>query len=276
MNQYRTNLSFSPFGDLPPAIKNIMLINATVFILQLNLSLNQVLVSNFALRPLEVIYSFRLWQLFTYLFLHGDFWHVFFNMFVLWMFGSELERTWGTRRFLIYYLLTGIGAGLFVLFLSDASTIGASGAVYGIMIAYALNYPDRLIYIYFMFPVKAKYFMGFLALVSFFSTIGPNVDGIAHAAHLGGMVVGFVYLKYWEYFYKLKSTFRGSMRKTRSAPNLFYTKGGEAKTEYYRRLVDELLDKINRVGYINLTDDEKKKLEEGSKYLREHDEKRFN
>jgi hypothetical protein len=118
--------------------------------------------------------------------------------------------------------------------------------------------------------------MGFLALVSFFSTIGPNVDGIAHAAHLGGMVVGFVYLKYWEYFYKLKSTFRGSMRKTRSAPNLFYTKGGEAKTEYYRRLVDELLDKINRVGYINLTDDEKKKLEEGSKYLREHDEKRFN
>jgi len=268
---------FGPIGGMPPAIKNIIFINAIVFLMQvLNQSLEQVIFQNFALIPSEVIFHFKIWQLVTYLFLHGGFWHIFFNMFVLWMFGSELEREWGTKEFLKYYFITGIGAGVFNLLLSNAPTIGASGAVYGVMLAYALRYPDRLVYIYFLFPVKVKYMMAFLVLVSFFSTFGASGDGIAHAAHLGGIVVGFVYLKYWVLLYKIKRNLPNISFGKKHDSNMKYTKGGDNKTEYYRRIIDELLDKINRVGYLNLTDEEKKILEEGSKYLREHDEENYN
>ena len=276
MNINRSS-GFGPLGGMPPAIKNIIFINAIVFLMQvLNQSLEQVIFQNFALIPSEVIFHFKIWQLVTYLFLHGGFWHIFFNMFVLWMFGSELEREWGTKEFLKYYFITGIGAGVFNLLLSNAPTIGASGAVYGVMLAYALRYPDRLVYIYFLFPVKVKYMMAFLVLVSFFSTFGASGDGIAHAAHLGGIVVGFVYLKYWVLLYKIKRNLPNISFGKKRDSNMKYTKGGDNKTEYYRRIIDELLDKINRVGYLNLTDEEKKILEEGSKYLREHDEENYN
>jgi membrane associated rhomboid family serine protease len=268
---------FGPMGGMPPAIKNIIFINAIIFLMQvLNQSLQQVIFQNFALIPSEVIYHFKIWQLVSYLFLHGGFWHIFFNMFILWMFGSELEREWGTKEFLKYYFITGIGAGVFNLLLSNAPTIGASGAVYGVMLAYALRYPDRMVYIYFLFPVKIKYLMAFLVLVSFFSTFGASGDGIAHAAHLGGILVGFIYLKYWVILYKIKRIMPNISLGKKHDSNMKYTKGGDDKTEYYRKIIDELLDKINRVGYLNLTDEEKKILEEGSKYLREHDAEHYN
>lgn len=276
MNNYRS-YSMGPFGGLPPAIKNIIFINAVIFLMQvINRSLGTVLIENFALIPGEVIYRFKIWQLATYMFLHGGFWHIFFNMFILWMFGSELEREWGTKEFLKYYFITGIGAGVINLLLSSAPTIGASGAIYGVMLAYALRYPDRLVYIYFLFPVKVKYLMAFLTLVAFFSTFGTYSDGIAHAAHLGGILVGFIYLKYWRIVYWIKNWFAALNLKKDQESHLKYTKGGDDKTEYYRQVIDELLDKINRVGYLNLTDEEKKLLEEGSKYLREHDADNYN
>ncbi len=272
-------VSFGPYGGLPPAIKNIIFLNAVIFLMQiLNNSLNNVLLTNFALSPSDVIFRFKIWQLVSYMFLHGGFWHVFFNMFIFWMFGSELEREWGTKEFLKYYFITGIGAGLTVILLSNAPTIGASGAVYGVMLAFALRFPDRMIYIWFLFPVKVKYFMAFLALISFFSTFGPYNDGIAHAAHLGGMVIGFFYLKYWYLFYKIKGYWRDLMSKSsQAAKNMKYTKGGadDDKVDYYRKVIDELLDKINRVGYLNLTEEEKELLEEGSKYLREHEKNKY-
>ncbi len=262
-------------GTIPPGIKNLLYVNGIVFIMQfINPTLNMVILNNFALNPIDIIYHFKIWQLVTYMFLHGGFWHIFFNLFILWMFGSELEREWGTAEFLKYYFITGIGAGLTVLLLSNSSTIGASGAVYGVMLAYALRYPDRMIYIYFMFPVKVKYFMGFMFLISFFSTIGPNTDGIAHAAHLGGILIGYLYLRYQHLLYKMKKIFL-SLSKNKPASNknsMSYRRGGGSKTEHYRKVIDEILDKINKVGYLNLTDEEKKILEEGSKYLREHDE----
>ena len=262
---------------MPPAIKNIIFVNAIIFIMQsINQSLGAVIERQFALIPYDIIYNFKIWQLVTYLFLHGGFWHIFFNMFVLWMFGSELEREWGTKEFIKYYFITGIGAGVFNLLLSDAPTIGASGAVYGVMLAYALRYPDRLVYIYFLFPVKVKYLMAFLVLVSFFSTFGSSGDGIAHAAHLGGIIVGFIYLKYWILLYKVKRILPNLSFGKKQNSDLKYTKGGDNKTEYYRRIIDELLDKINKVGYLNLTEEEKKLLEEGSKYLKEHDAENFN
>ncbi|MEJ2053412.1 MAG: rhomboid family intramembrane serine protease [Calditrichaceae bacterium] len=280
---YNRSFGFGPMGGIPPAIKNIVFINAIVFIMQiLNQSLANVISNTFALHPIfpadpriPTMHIWQVYQLVTYLFLHGGFWHIFFNMFILWMFGSELEREWGTKEFLKYYFITGVGAGVFNLLLSGYPTIGASGAVYGVMLAYALRYPDRLVYIYFLFPVKVKYLMGFLFLISFFSTFGNSADGIAHAAHLGGIIVGFVYLKYWILTYKLKRFF-GDISIKKPSSNLKYSKGKDDKTEYYRRVIDELLDKINHVGYLNLTEEEKTLLEEGSKYLREHDAENFN
>ena len=279
------NQSFrlGPGGAITPAIKNLMLANVVIFLMTfLNQSLSQVLINNFALNPVDVIYKFKIWQLVTYMFLHDPYsiMHILFNMIFLWMFGVELEREWGTKEFLKYYFITGIGAGIINMLLTGISatpTIGASGAIYGIMLAYALKYPDRKIYVYMLFPVKLKYFMGFLILVQFFSTFSPYSDGIAHAAHLGGIIIGYVYLKFWYLFYKLKSGLGGLFQSSsKSDPGMKYTKGGDDKTEYYRRKIDEILDKINRVGYLNLSKEEKDLLEEGSRYLREHDKDNMN
>ncbi len=264
-------------GQLTPAVKNILFANGIVFLMSmLNNQLFYFLSNNFALHAYDVLYQFKIWQLFTYMFLHGGFWHIFFNMFIFWMFGTELEMEWGSKQFLKYYFICGVGAGIINILLtsSDPSypgTVGASGAIYGIMVAYALRYPDRLVYIYFLFPVKVKYMVGFLAIISFLSTWNTQGDGIAHAAHLGGMLVGFIYLKYWQHFYKVKSMFQQSTKKPVSKSS----KTDDEKVEYYRKKIDELLDKINRVGYLNLTDEEKELLEEGSKYLREHDDANF-
>ncbi len=270
------NRGFGFLDAITPAIKNILYANVVMFILTQYTAFGPRLENLFALSAYGVFEQFRIWQLVSYMFLHGGFWHIFFNMFILWMFGVELERNWGTREFLKFYFITGIGGAVFNLVLSGEPTIGASAAVYGVMIAYALAYPDRLIYVYFLFPVKVKYLMGFLAVFSFFSTIGPNTSNIAHAAHLGGMIVGFVYLKYWKIHFKVKEMFRNTLSGISShkgsSSNLKYTPGGsENKTEYYRRKIDELLDKINKVGYMNLSDEEKRLLDEGSRYLREHD-----
>ena len=272
---------FQSRGMLPPAVKNLIFANAIIWLVMiLNGSLRYFLLDQFALNRYDVLHNFKVWQLFSYMFLHdpSGFMHVFFNMLFLWMFGAELENEWGTKEFLKYYFITGVGAGLLNIILSPSPTIGASGAVYGIMLAYALRYPDRYIYIYFLFPLKIKYFMAFLALVSFFSTFGSYGDGIAHAAHLGGIVIGYVYLKYWYLFYKIKSLFQGVSLPKKNI-KMKYRAGGHSneqeKIQYYRQVIDELLDKINRVGYLNLTEEEKKLLEEGSNYLREHDKENY-
>jgi membrane associated rhomboid family serine protease len=195
---YYRRSGFGIGGGLTPAVRNILFSNGMIFLMALlNRQLGIFLSNAFALQAYDVFYQFKIWQLVTYMFLHGDFWHIFFNMFVFWMFGSELEMEWGSREFYKYYFICGIGAGLINILLTPADpmypgTIGASGAVYGIMVAYALRYPDRPVYIYFLFPVKVKYLVGFLAIVSFLSTWRAEETGIAHAAHLGGMLVGFV------------------------------------------------------------------------------------
>jgi len=275
MYDYNRNFRIGPIGGLPPAVKNLIIANVVVWLMEvINGGMANVLIRNFALNPADIIYHFKVWQLVTYMFLHdpSGIMHILFNMIFLWMFGVELEYEWGTRQFLKYYFITGIGAGIFNIILSPAITLGASGAIYGIMLAYALRYPDRLIYIYFLFPVKIKYFMGFLILLQFFSTFGAYSDGVAHAAHLGGVIVGYVYLKYWHVFFKLKNSFKGFSGNIKSGKGFKYTKGGDDKTEYYRQVIDELLDKINRVGYLNLTEEEKQLLDEGSRYLRDHED----
>jgi membrane associated rhomboid family serine protease len=274
---YYRRTSFGFGGGLTPVIKNLLIANAAIFILSINKSLYLSVLNQFALIPYEIFFSFKIWQLFSYMFLHAGFMHIFFNMFMLWMFGAELESTWGSKQFLKYYLICGVGAGLFILILSPlkSATLGASGAIYGIMVAYAMMNPDRPIYIYFLFPVKAKYMVGFLMFISYFFIISGSGGEISHVGHFGGGLVGFIYMKFG---HKLSAIWRSlkTQSKTKSKKsNLKYTPGGD-KVEYYRKRIDEILDKINRVGYLNLTDEEKKILEEGSQYLREHDDMDYN
>jgi membrane associated rhomboid family serine protease len=274
----------SSFGfgrGLTPVIKNLLIANAVIFILSINGTLYNKLIEQFAIIPIEIFTSFKIWQLFTYMFLHGGFWHILMNMYFLWMFGTELEQAWGSRQFLKFYFICGIGAGLFILALSPlvSFTIGASGAIYGVMVAFAVTDPNRVMVLNFLFPVKVKYFVGFLVAISFFSTLNFSSDGISHVGHLGGGLIGFIYMKFGHKLHtiwrSLKSQSPTSGKSKKS--NLKYTPGGGSdKVEFYRQRIDEILDKINRVGYLNLTDEEKKVLEEGSQYLREHDDVDYN
>lgn len=149
--------------------------------------------------PVLVLKKLFLWQVVTYLFLHGNFFHILFNMFALWMFGSDLERIWGTRRFVIYYFFTGVGAGLLTILFTPGSiipTIGASGAVYGLLLGFAYYFPERRIYLYMLFPVSARVFVLIFGAIAFLSSISQSGGGIAHIAHLGGLVFGWIYIKW--------------------------------------------------------------------------------
>jgi membrane associated rhomboid family serine protease len=156
----------------------------------------------FALRPGDVLSRFYIWELVSYLFLHGGFFHIIFNLFALWMFGSDLESLWGGKKFLFYYFLTGIGAGMFDVLLNaifpsrlPTATIGASGAIYGLLLAYGLLFPERPIYLYLVIPIKAKWFVVIIGVIEFVSSFGTPGSGVSHVAHLGGMLFGFLYLR---------------------------------------------------------------------------------
>ena len=200
-------------------VKYLVIANLVIYVWQ-SFAGAQKIIQIFGLTPAYVIGELFLWQLVTYLFLHGDFFHILFNMFALWMFGSELERAWGSREFLKFYLVTGVGAGLFSVALEPGSlipTIGASGSVYGILMAYGMMFPERYIYLYFLFPVKVKYFVAALGLLAFISTLGSPGSTIAHVAHLGGMVVAFLYLRHWLSLSGIRqSYFRWRMKRLRS------------------------------------------------------------
>lgn len=152
----------------------------------------------FGLRPSDVTHHLFLWQPVTYLFLHGNWFHIIFNLFALWMFGSDLERLWGPRQFLFYYFLTGIGAGVFDVLLQPSAlttTIGNSGAVYGLLLAYGVLFPDRPILLWLIIPIKAKWFVAIMGAIEFVSSLSTPGSSISHIAHLGGMLFGFLYLR---------------------------------------------------------------------------------
>ena len=152
----------------------------------------------FGLYPPAVL-SLEVWRLFTYMFLHGGLFHLLMNMFVLYMFGSQLEQIWGRRRFVRYYLLCGVGAGLFTLLplpaFFDAVHIGASGAVYGLLLAFGLLFPSAQVYVFFFLPMSARHLVILLGFVSLVSSLSATSDGVSHIAHLGGLVVGYVLLR---------------------------------------------------------------------------------
>ena len=195
------SISFGP-GALTPAVRILIAINVIGFVLSLAVPR---LTIYFGLIPALVLQRGWIWQPVTYMFQHGGLFHLLFNMLALWMFGVELERLWGTRFFTRYYLVTGVGAAVTTLLVSllpyefaadmyQTVTVGASGAIYGLLLAYALTYPNRPIYMYFVFPIPAKYFVLLIGAISFFSSLTETRGGVAHAAHLGGILVGYLYL----------------------------------------------------------------------------------
>ena len=194
--------SFGP-GPLTPAIKALIALNVAVFLVSLVMP---AITLQLGLRPADVLERFAVWQPLTYMFLHGGIFHILFNMLALWMFGVELERMWGTRYFLKFYFVAGVGAAVTTLALSFlpvsfgnelyySLTIGASGAVYGILLGYARYFPDRPIYLYFVFPIPAKYFVMIIGAISLLSSMGASGGGIAHTTHLGGLVAAYLYIK---------------------------------------------------------------------------------
>ena len=181
---------------LPPAIKWLLIANTAIFFLTFFLGIPSFL----ALRPAEVAARFMVWELVTYMFLHGGIFHILFNMLTLWMFGVELERTFGTRRFLNFYFFCGIGAGVCVvigeyLFGNPGGlTIGSSGAIYGILMAYAVLWPDQIISMFGLFPMKMKWFVGIIGAIAFLGVFTPG-SGVSDVAHLSGLGFGYVYIK---------------------------------------------------------------------------------
>ena len=301
MDNYYKPTGFGGFSFFPPVIKNLLIINVIVFLV--TTLAQQVAIDNmhivtwrdiifrwFALNPLGEGNNFQVWQLITYQFLHGGFSHILFNMIGLWMFGIEIEHIWGSRKFLYFYLLCGVVAGLFNLFLTPllgelpAPTVGASGAIYGVLVAFGLFFPNRYIFLYFFIPVKAKYLIGFFVILEFFMVnSGGNV---AHLAHLGGALAAFVFILLDSTSnVELKNIFRKNslQQKTPLNPfgrmtNPFKKKPDVQDADYYdiengqrdisQGEIDEILDKISKSGYQNLTEQEKKVLFEASKKMK--------
>ena len=211
---YRSNFDFGFGPSLTPVVKKLIIVNVAAFVATM---LGQAvglggLFRALMLTPYSVTHSFTVWQLVTYMFLHGGFWHILFNMVGLWMFGCELERTWGSRRFLNYYFLTGIGAGITVVLLGWSSaipTVGASGAIYGVLLAFGVLFPNRIIlvpiFFFFFIPVPAKWLVIALGGIAFLSALSGPGDMISHTGHLGGMVVGLSYLRGRPYWFELRN-----------------------------------------------------------------------
>ncbi len=271
---YGGGYSFGFGSGLSPWVTRIIIANVVVWLAMLAMP---GLRGALAFVPAEFLS--RPWTIVTYLFVHGGFFHIFFNMLVLYFFGPPLEAMWGGREFLKYYFVTGLSAAALSFVSPHVGVIGASGAIYGIMLAFAMNWPDMRVYIWFLFPVKIKWLVGFLAAVSVLSLVGGQQDGVAHLAHLGGFVGGFLYLKLSD---QVQMQF-GQLRKTVKRRRFNITPGGAAdepdrgprppkpgsrEEEKVLDEVDRVLDKISESGLQSLSEEELELLDRVSKKYR--------
>lgn len=278
---YRGNMQFGFGFGLTPWVQRLIIVNAGIFLLQY---MSPILTYYMAFVPAEIL--LRPWTIISYMFAHGGFWHLFWNMLGLFFFGPPLESRWGSREFLKFYFICGMGgAALSFLFAFNAPIIGASAAVYGVMLAFAMNWPDAPIYIWGILPIKAKFLVAVLAVFSIMSMVGEGGGNIAHAAHLGGFAAAFLYLK----FSGPGGAFSG-MRKmvNRQKLKVVSTDREQPKTPAARtgppsgaarrralgeedKLLDELdrvLEKISTQGMSSLTPQERKLLDEVSRRYR--------
>jgi membrane associated rhomboid family serine protease len=300
--QFQRPRFFGGFRMFPPVIRWLFIINGGMYLL-LNLLLIPftldgipfggplgILGRYLSLFPLGP--DFLPWQVVTYMFLHGGFFHLFFNMLMLWMFGMELENIWGSKKFLGYYLLCGLGAALANLLVAPlisqtGPTVGASGAIFGVLVAFGMLFPTRPVYIYFLLPIPARYFViGLIGIDLLFGVAGSD-DGVAHFAHLGGAAVGLIYMlagKGDVPFRDTWSNLTGNLRNPFGNPDryrgrhgmqseikdaTFYDirSGGKTDQRTQQEVIDSILDKIGKGGYQSLTEEEKRILNEASRKM---------
>ncbi len=264
----------SPFGyTLTPWVKRLLIANVAVFMV--TLVDRDFFLRWFAFSPSEIL--IRPWGAVTYMFLHGDFWHLAVNMLVLFFFGPPLESRWGSREFVKYYFICGLGGVALSFLFASYWIVGASAAMYGLMLAFAINWPDAPIYIWGIFPVKAKWLVVFLFVVSLMSAFGGSGGGVAHFAHLGGIVTGFLYLKSdWRPGQRRKGKAE-AMRARRLAivpgkddtdepkPGSSAGEGWPGRDEAVLDEVDRILDKISAKGMSSLTPEERRALDDVSR-----------
>ena len=253
------------------AIKILVSVNFCIYILQSVSGKEDVFFRLFGMVPSTFVSDLMLWQPFTYMFLHAPFYssvgisHILLNMLGLWVFGRELEQAWGKTKFLRYYFTTGIGSGLITYFFqigSDNPVIGASGAVYGVLLAYGVSYPNRMLYIWGLIPVRSLWLVIIMGSIAFFGLLG-NSDGISHVTHISGMLIGYVLLKknwrwrdIWFAIRKKIIEFQVQRYEEKSI-----------KKKMLQKDIDLILEKIQKVGFIGLSDKEKSKLYEASKTM---------
>jgi membrane associated rhomboid family serine protease len=256
------------FGSMPPAIKGLLIANVVGF--AVSKLVGPQIFDMFGLIPEQLVFHRWIWQPITYLFLHGNIWHLIFNLFALWMFGMPVEAQWGGEEFLRYYFLCGLGAALTSTAISPHSmvpVIGASGPVYGLLVAFAMLYPDAVVYLYFLIPVKAAHMAILFGALEFFAGATGATPGIARFAHLGGMVTGYLYIRWW-WVWKLnaKAVAKGIFEReadaapARPAPARRVARAapaGPSRDEDEMAEVDRILDKILATGLESLTDDER-------------------
>jgi rhomboid family protein len=207
----RVSYTLGP-GRLTPVVKWLIIANVAMFVATaliqsfVGLELTETLFGPLALRPADVVGRGWLWQLGTYMFLHAGVLHILFNMLSLWMFGTDLELSWGSRFFARYYAVTGIGAGVITVLASllpfsftaplyHGAVVGASGAIFGVLLAYGLYFPDRQIYLYLLFPIPSRVFVMIVGAMALLASLNSGGTNVAHFAHLGGLIVGYVYLR---------------------------------------------------------------------------------
>jgi len=309
------------FRTIPPITKNLLIINFLAFLLTAVLEQRGIDLARVGGLHFFMASDFHFYQLVTYLFLHANFMHILSNMFGLWMFGCVIENVWGQKKFLFYYISCGIGAGLlqelaqfvsfyFMIHAQDASvgvsdllvigqqlstqlngwtTIGASGAVYAIILAFGMTFPnERLFIIPIPFPIKAKWFVIIYVAFEFVAALGSSGDGVAHTAHLGGMLFGFLMIRYWnrhpgqrfdrnrgeQFFEQLKQNFEKRQNGNRQRTDMHVETGRGTKEDdmaYNARKkarqdeIDAILDKIRKSGYDSLSKEEKQKLFDASR-----------
>ena len=265
-----TELSYKPtlFTD---AIKVLVTINFCIFVLQSIARAENLFFPLFGLVPKLVWSELMIWQPFTYMFFHGGIWHVLINMFVLWMFGNELERLWGKQFFLNYYFTTGVGAGLVTMIFglnSMTPIVGASGAVYGVLLAYGVIYPNRQVYLYGLIPIKSIWFVIGVGAIAFLSSFN-EMSQISHLTHLSGMIIGYLLLKKpvrWKtlWFSISKRVMEYKVQKEEKKV---------LQQHVIERDVDQILDKINREGFNSLSEEEQDRLYKGSRSLSKNKKK---
>ena len=253
------------------AIKILISINFIIYVLQSLAGKEDIFFRLFGLVPSTFISELMLWQPFTYIFFHAPFYsnigisHILLNMLGLWVFGRELEQAWGKEKFLKYYFSTGVGSGLITfLFQMDSSSpvIGASGAVYGILLAYGLSYPNRTLYIWGLIPIRSIWLVIIMGSIAFFGLLG-KADGISHVTHISGMLIGYILLKNkWKL-----SNILFALRKKTIEFHIQRKEDYELKKNIISRDVDIILEKIKDVGFSGLSNEEQSKLYEASKKM---------